>query len=291
MPAAGEGFAELSGGRVFYDVQGSGDATPLVLLHGGPAGGSDYMRPIARMFSDERPVVLYDQLGCGKSDQPDDPSLWRIDRFASELAELRVALGLERVHLLGQSFGGMLAIEYLLGGPDGVASVTLADTTASMPQAITGMARLRAELPDDVRAALDAGEAAGELETPEYGMALFAFYQRNLCRLEVWPDELMAMGASMMNNPVYLQMWGPNEFVATGNLLDWDRSERLAEIDVPALVTVGRYGELTPDCAETIHAGIAGSELVLFEESAHVPHFEEPERFESAVGGFIRRSD
>ncbi|MBV9917570.1 MAG: alpha/beta fold hydrolase, partial [Solirubrobacterales bacterium] len=111
---------------------------------------------------------------------------------------MRDALGLDRIHLLGQSFGGMLAIEYMQRRPAGIASLVLADTTASMPMATRGFARLRSELPAEVRRALDEGERTGDFNTPEYGQALFSFYQRHVCRLEQWPPALLAMGASMM---------------------------------------------------------------------------------------------
>jgi proline iminopeptidase len=97
------------------------------------------------------------------------------------------------------------------------------------------------------------------------------------------------MGQSMMGNPVYLQMWGPNEFTPSGSLQAWDRSGRLPEIHVSTLVTVGRYGEIVQECAEAIYKGIAGSELAVFEQSSHVPHLEEPERFREVVREFLQR--
>jgi L-proline amide hydrolase len=163
----------------------------------------------------------------------------------------------------------------------------LADTTASMPMATRGFARLRAELPAEVRLALDEGERTGDFNTPEYGQALFTFYQRHVCRLEQWPPELLATGASMMGNPVYLEMWGANELTPVGNLVHWDRSAQLATISIPPLVTCGRYGEIVPDCAQVISDGVANSSLVVFEQSAHLPHLEQPGAFRSAVSEFL----
>jgi proline-specific peptidase len=243
------GQVDTRHGRIYYEVRGDGGGVPLLVLHGGPAGGHEYMTTLGGMLGAQRRVVLYDQLGCGRSDRPDDPSLWRIERFAEEVGEVRAALGLDRVHLLGQSFGGMLAIEYMLGDPAGVVSLVLADTTASMPLAIQGLARMRAELPDDARAALDEGERTGELETPAYGQALFAYYQRHVYRLEPWPPELVAMGQSMMGNPVYLQMWGPNELTPKGNLSSLDRTDSLAGIAVPTLVTTAHPTHFAPAVA------------------------------------------
>jgi proline iminopeptidase len=281
------GQTDVRDGRIYYDIHGEGPGVPLLVLHGGPAGGHEYMAPLADMFAQQRPVVLYDQLGCGRSDHPDDPALWRIERFAEEVGQVREALALDSVHLLGQSFGGMLAIEYMLGRPAGVVSLVLADTASGMPLAVHGFERLKAELPDDVRAALEEGERAGSTDSPAYGQALFVYYRRHVCRLEPWPPELLGMGQSMMGNPVYQQMWGPNELTPTGNLTGWDRTDRLGEIAVPTLVTTGRYGEIVPECGEAIHAAIPGSSFVLFEQSAHLPHFEEPDRFQDVVGTFL----
>src|SRR2546421_1708639 len=113
-----EGYLPVPGGRVWYQIVGSGPATPLLVLHGGPGAGHDYLETLEGL-ADERPVVFYDQLGCGRSDQPDDPSRWHIARFVREVDLVRHALGLDRIHLLGQSWGGWLAIEYMLRQPSG----------------------------------------------------------------------------------------------------------------------------------------------------------------------------
>jgi proline-specific peptidase len=119
---------------------------PLLLLHGGPGAGHDYLEPLAALAAD-RQIVFYDQLGCGRSDQPDDRSLWRLERFVAEVDTVRRALNLEQMHLLGQSWGGWLAIEYLLTHPPGVVSLVLASTSASIPQFVAEAAHLKAALP------------------------------------------------------------------------------------------------------------------------------------------------
>ena len=121
-----DGYIEIPGGRIWYQVVGKGDAVPLLTLHGGPGATSDTLAPL-QALADERPVIFYDQLGGGKSDQPTNEALWRIERFVEELAQVRRALGLERIHLLGQSWGTMLAVDYMLTQPDGVLSLSLSD--------------------------------------------------------------------------------------------------------------------------------------------------------------------
>ena len=130
-------------------------------------------------------------------------------------------------------------------------------------------------------------EETGEFDHPAYEAATLAFYKRHVCRLEEWPDPLLRTVENLTGNQVYETMNGPNEFFVIGNLGKWDRIDRLAEISTPTLITVGRYDELTPACAETLHQGIPDSRIVVFENSSHSAHLEEPERFMKTVSDFL----
>ncbi len=284
-----EGFVEVDGYQVWYRRAGEG-GVPLLILHGGPGAGHDYLDPLGALAED-RKVVFYDQLGCGRSDQPDDTSLWRIERFVAEVDAVRDALGLERVHLLGQSWGGWLAIEYMLSSPRGVVGLVLASTSASIPQFVAEAERLKAALPPEAYETMLRYEASGEFHHPEYEAAVMEFYRRHLCRLDPFPEPLLRSMNNLEGNPVYETMNGPNEFFVIGNLKDWDRTDRLGEIDAPTLITVGRHDEITPACAETIHRGIPGSELRVFEQSAHVAHLEETEAYLRTVADFLTRAE
>jgi proline iminopeptidase len=143
-----EGTISVDGYRVWYRRISSG-GTPLLVLHGGPGGGHAYLEPLEALAAD-RTVVFYDQFGYGKSDQLNDRSLWRMERFVAEVGTVRRALGLERIHLLGHSWGGWLAIEYMLTHPLGVVSVVLASTSASIPQFVAEASRLKAALPPSI---------------------------------------------------------------------------------------------------------------------------------------------
>jgi proline-specific peptidase len=284
-----EGYVAIPGGQVWYKVVGSGNAVPLLTLHGGPGSGHDYLEPLEALASD-RPVVFFDQLGCGKSDQPDDVTLWRIERFVQEVAAVRKALDLERVHLWGHSWGGWLTIETMMGKPSGIVSLILAGTSASLRQFAEDTARLKATLPQEVLDTLQRYEAVGEIHNPAYEEAMMAFYAQFVCRLDPWPGPLMRSLTNVMSNGVpYETMQGPNEFTVTGNLKDWDRTKRLGEITVPTLITCGRYDELGPACAETLHQGIPNSEMVIFEKSAHMAHLEETERYLQVTRDFLNR--
>jgi proline-specific peptidase len=291
VTGSSEGRIEVEDGySIWYKVVGGGDGTPLLTLHGGPGSGHDYLDSMEDLAVD-RPVVFYDQLGCGRSDQPDDPERWVIDRFAREVDTVRAALGLDRIHLFGQSWGGWLAIEYMNGSPEGIASLVLASTSASIVKFSNECALLRAALTPDVRDALARHEAIGDFEAPEYQAAAGEFYTRHLCRLETWPDSLMRTGANLDGNQVYLTMNGPNEFTPIGNLQHWDRSDSLANIVVSTLITCGRFDEVSPNCAATLDAGIPNSRSVVFEQSAHVAHVEERKLYMQVVGDFLQDHD
>ena len=285
-----EGHIDVPGGQVWYKVVGSGESVPLLTLHGGPGGGHDYLEPLNALAS-ERPVVFFDQLGCGKSDTPDDVSLWRIDRFVDEVTAVRDALGLDRIHLLGHSWGGWLAIEYMLGAPSGVVSLTLASTSASIPQFVYEAGKLISKLPREMAETMRRLEAEGDFENPEFEAGMMEFYKRHLCRLDPWPDPLMRCLENLDGNIVYETMNGPTEFTVIGNMKDWNRIEKLSEIVAPTLITCGRYDELTPACSRTLHQGIMNSRMHVFERSAHMAHLEETESYLQILSEFLRDFD
>lgn len=285
-----EGQIDVPGGQVWYKVVGSGESVPLLTLHGGPGGGHDYLEPLNALAS-ERPVVFFDQLGCGKSDTPDDVSLWRIDRFVDEVTAVRDALGLDRIHLLGHSWGGWLAIEYMLGAPSGVVSLTLASTSASIPQFVYEAGKLISKLPREMAETMRRLEAEGDFENPEFEAGMMEFYKRHLCRLDPWPDPLMRCIENLDGNIVYETMNGPTEFTVIGNMKDWSRIEKLGEIVAPTLITCGRYDELTPACSRTLRQGIMNSRMHVFERSAHMAHLEETESYLQILSEFLRDFD
>jgi len=288
-----EGLVSFRGYNVWYrivgDREGSGKL-PLLCLHGGPGATHDYLEPLEAMTATGRRVIFYDQLGSGNSDHPHNPSMWTVDLFVEEVGVVRRALGLERVHILGQSWGGMLAMEYALMQPKGLASLTVANSPASIPQWVAEANRLRAELPPDVQETLVKHEEAGTTDDPAYQEAVMVFYHRHLCRLDPWPDCVNRTFEKLTQAPeVYNTMNGPSEFHVIGTLKDWDIVNRLGEIRVPTLVIGGRYDEATPAITETVHHGIPGSEWVIFEHSSHMPHIEEPQRYMQVLDQFLSR--
>jgi L-proline amide hydrolase len=226
-------------------------------------------------------------LGCGRSDHPDDPSLCQVSRFADEVGIIRQELGLERVHILGQSWGGMLAIEYALRQPSGLVSLILSNTTSSIPMWVAEANRLREELPSEVNATLLRHEMEGTTTDLEYGQAMEVFYLRHVCRVNPMPEFVQRTFDNM--GFVYNYMHGPSEFHVIGVIKDWDRTDRLSEIHIPTLILSGRYDESTPMINEVLHRGIADSEWIIFENSSHLSHVEEPELYMQTVRAFLNR--
>ena len=291
-----EGTLESHGYPIWYRIVGNDSnsgSIPLLCLHGGPGSTWDYLQPFDDLAYD-RPIVFYDQLGSGNSAiaGSHDPAMWTVELFVREIDDVRAALGLGQCHILGQSWGGMLAMDYLLTRPAGVTSLTLESSPASMPQWEAEVGRLVSQLPAEVQQTLRAHEAAGTTDDPAYEEATLVFYHRHLCRLVPWPDYVERSFAKLRkNSEVYHVMNGPSEFYVTGTLKNWTVVDRLGEIAVPTLVMSGRYDEATPTIAETVHKGIPGSEWVFFENSSHMCHAEERDRCMKTVAGFLNQAE
>jgi proline iminopeptidase len=286
----GEGTIAVPGGSVRYWIYGDG-GIPLLCLHGGPGMAHDYLDTLAAL-SDERAVVFYDQLGCGASDRPDDPSLWTIDRSVAEVAAVVEALDLDRFHLFGNSWGGWLAMQYTLDRRPSLVSLTISSSPPSVPRVIEEMGVLRRQLPPEVEAVITDHEVRGEFACPEYTTAIMVFYKRHLCRLDPWPPSVeRSMGSAFGAGP-YLTMWGPSEFgPVTGNLEGWDITDRLGEIAMPTLLTVGRHDEMWPSHMEDMRARMPNAELVVFEESSHMAFVEEPDAYMATMNRFLDRAE
>lgn len=275
-------------GSIFYRIVGDGDATPLLVVHGGPGMPHDYLRDLDALATD-RPVVYYDQIGCGASDHPDRDELWTLNTFVDEVDVVRDALGLTQVHLLGQSAGGWIALEYALRRPLGLTTLHLANTCSSVPVLEREARRLKAALPNGAGAVLDAHESAGTTEDPEYLAAFGLFNRLHVMGCDVVPEHVQRaiMG---MNHAIYAAMVGA-EWQFTGTLAGWDVTDRLGTLVLPVLVTSGRFDEMTPEAVLPMVAAIPGARWVVFEESAHVPMVTEAAAFTAATREFLAATD
>ena len=222
------------------------------------------------------------------------PNSGRAELFVRELHNLVDALGIaDRHHILGQSWGGFLGPGVRTHAAARAASrwcsLTRPRRSPTSLRRRTGCAAL---LPPEVEATLRRHEEAGTTDDPEYAAACEVFYRRHLCRLDPWPEEIVEAFAWIERDPtVYHTMNGPSEFHVIGSIRDWQSKGRLGEIDVPTLLVSGRHDEATPALQETLRDGIRGSEWVCFEESSHMPHVEERERYMQVVGDWLARND
>lgn len=291
---ATEGYMPFKGYRTWYKIVGDpandAERPPLLLLHGGPGAPHDYLENLEQLADAGRRVIFYDQLGCGFSDKTGKPEMYSVALYVEELGAIREALGLRRLHILGQSWGGMLAMEYALTQPTGVASLLIESSPASMTLWVAEANRLRAELPADVQQTLLKHEADGTTDSPEYEQAMAVFYERHVCRMPTMP-EFVQRAFAKISPEVYHTMNGPSEFHVIGTLKSWDITDRLGEITLPTLLLSGRYDEATPTIMESVHRGIRGSEWTLFEESSHMSHVEEEQRYLQVVNDWLTRHD
>jgi proline iminopeptidase len=201
---------------------------------------------------------------------------------------VRSALGLDRLHLFGSSWGGMLAMQYVLDRRPGLDSLILCGSPASMIRWVTDCAELLAAQPAEVRQVISEHEEAGFTACPEYQAAILGFYREHVCRLTPWPAGLERSFAEA-GYAVYNQMNGPSEFTVTGTLKTWDIMDRLGEIDMPALLVGGRYDECRPAHLEEMHRRIAGSQLAIIENASHLCFAERPDEFTGLVNSFLDR--
>ncbi len=282
----GQGFVEAPGGPVWYKVTGDGPGLPLLVLHGGPGGTSCGFSRLEALGS-ERPVIRYDQLGSGRSGRPDNASLWTVERFVEELHVLRGALGLERMHLLGHSWGGALAAAYVIAkGTDGIASVVLSSPLLSTPKWVEDANLLRSRLPQEIQRTLTEYEAAGTTESDEYQEASQAFYERHVYGGQRLDPPAECDGAPW-NQFVYEYMWGPTEFRATGTLVDFDLSDRLHEIDVPVLFIAGEHDEARPETLAEFSKLVPNARLTVILGAAHATLGKKPQEYRTIVEHFL----
>ena len=271
-----EGRLEITGGHeIYYQIHGHAPNS-LVGLHGGPGGDLTSLRRFAELSDDSLQVVLYDQLGGGRSERPDDPSLWTMARFVSELEELRAQLDLGQMHLVGRSWGGFLGLQYTLDYPDAVRTLCVSNAGASVFDELRGMTRLRSELDSDTLAPLLLHESASEFEHPDYLAAVERVYAAHFRRSSPFDparslEELRRDVLPHMSDlgPAYQVMWGPNEFMCTGNLRDWDVTERLAEIVAPTLIVAGWHDMVSVESHRVMAELIPDNEFVIFGNASH----------------------
>ena len=284
----GEGRLPVPGGDIWYKVSGDGSGTPVVLLHGGPGLSSYYLKPFEEL-GDERIVVRYDQLGGGKSDTTSDTRLFTIGHFVNELDSLRSHLGVARWHMLGHSWGTILALEYYRAHPDRVASLIFGSPVFDIPAYEHRANELVATLSDSSQRAVRQALASGRYDTPAYQAAINEFYGLYVFRHPVQAD--LDSSFASFNQAIYVYMQGPSEFTITGTLKRYDATGFLPKIQVLTLLTVGEFDEVGPELVRRHASQIPGARYVVFPGAAHITPWDAREANVRAVRDFLHSAD
>lgn len=286
--AVGESHLAVPGGSLWYRVTGHGTGAPVVLLHGGPGFSSYYLKPFEDL-GDDRQVVRYDQLGGGKSDVTTDTTLFTIEHFVAELDSLRSHLGVERWHVLGHSWGTMLALEYYRAHPERVMSLVLASAVFDVPAYERHVRELLASSPDSLQRLVKKAEATGKFDDPDYQRAMNQFYAQYVFRRPVQAD--LDSLFSTVNQKLYAYMQGPSEFTITGTLKHYDATSFLPQVNVPALFTAGEFDEVGPEIVQGFVAKVPGAIYAEFAGAAHITPWDARDENVKVVRAFLKSAD
>jgi proline iminopeptidase len=264
---------------------GEGPRTVL-LVHGGPGCPSRYLRDSHEALVDRGlRLVTWDQLGCGESDDPAEPSLWTLDRFVAEMETVRATLGLDEVDLLGQSWGGVLGLEYLLRHPGRIRTFVAADTAFDLAGMQRGFDRKKQALGDETVTMMARHEAEGTTDHPEYQSAVTLLMYRHVCRLHPWPESL-SWCMQNLGEQVFARLLGPYFFQCTGTLRNWDRMDSLGGVHTPVLLVHGEHDYIVPELAASARDRLPNATLAFFPGCSHMPFFEAPQQYRDALLAF-----
>ena len=281
----GSGYLDVDGGKIWYNVVGSGDKTPMLVLHGGPGMPSYYLKPLAKL-GDERQIIFYDQLGCGHSDRITDPSLMTIDHYKKELGLLIHHLGLKKYYLYGHSWGTMLGTDYYLDHPQGIQALLLSSPALSMKRWMADADILIATLPDPVQQAIRVNEKYKTYDDAAYQSAVQLYYEGFVARNLPRSVDLDSCFAQMGDN-VYMYMAGPSEFSITGELKNYERTDRLKEIQVPTLFIAGEFDEARPATVQYYQSLVPGAQFEMIKGAGKLTTQDNPEQSIKVVRDFL----
>lgn len=286
-----DGFVNVPGGRIAFRVLGNEGGVPALVIHGGPGGTSCEYAATMGGIAASRPVVMYDQLGSGNSDRMVDLKRDAVlPRFVAEVTAIRKQLGLKEVHLVGHSWGAAVALEYLLTGDStGVRSVSFVGPLLSTPRWIDGTNALVGLLPEDAQDAINAAKSGGKYDTAEFKAANEVFEAQFLSRTPADRRVFPACESTPVrfNSELYEYMWGPSEFVSTGTLRDYDRTEQLRALKLPTLFLIGEYDEARPETMREFQARVPGSVVKEIPGAAHSVDIDQTQAFNEAIAEFL----
>ncbi len=288
------GYIDVDGGKIWYRLNGIehlGKAPAIIVMHGGPGGTHRGNMPYVEL-SDHYPVILYDQLGTGKStkfiDDPDQHSTWTVEHFVKEIDQIRNALGLKEIIIAGHSWGGTLSAEYAVKNAKGLRGSIMSSPLISTPQWISDNQIWIDQLPAQARDAIRKNEAAGTTDSAEYRAAEEVFYDYHMCRKNPCPNRGYRAGAELGNNIMYQYMWGPSEFSAPGTLKNYDISPKLNDIKVPVLMICGEFDEAAPKSCYKFAAMIKDATTVIVPNAGHATMAEDHDFYMKSVRDWLK---
>jgi proline iminopeptidase len=281
--------------KVWTKRFGNNPRIKILLLHGGPAMTHEYTECFESFFPQQGfEFYEYDQLGSYYSDQPKDSSLWTIDRFVEEVEQVRKAIGADssNFYLLGNSWGGMLAMQYALKYQNNMKAMLVADMMASCPEyGKYADDVLSKQMDPKVYAEIKAIEAKGDYKKPRYMELLIPnFYNQHLCRLKEWPDGVNR-AFKHANEEVYTMMQGPSEFGVGGRLAKWDIKNRLKEIKVPSLMVGAQFDTMDPKAMEEQSKLVQRGRYLYCPNGSHLCMWDDQKIFMAGVIQFIKDVD
>lgn len=270
-----------------------GGKTPLLLLHGGPGSTHNYFEVLDRLAEEDgRQIVTYDQLGCGRSYLDGHPELWNMDTWLGELTAVREALNLTEVFILGQSWGGMLLLEYICRHPHpGVKGIILSSTLPSAKLWAMEQARMLRQLPEEMQEAVRRAEESGDFTSEAYKAAENRYMLLHCAGVYGEGDPDCLTRPARHGEECYRTAWGPNEFTPSGTLKDFDVTDELGGIDVPVLITSGGNDLCTPYIAKVMHDAIPGSRWELFRDCRHMCFAEDAEGYRALLREWMGKTE
>lgn len=279
--------------KVWTKRHGNGPIKVL-LLHGGPALTHEYMECFQSFFPQAGiEFYEYDQLGSYYSDQPKDSSLWTTEHFVEEVEQVRKALGLNKdnFYILGNSWGGILGMEYALKYQDNLKGLVVANMTASIPKYGAYNKVLRSQMRPGLLDTLDKFEAAGDYFNPVYTNLVFKeYYNKHICRLPEWPEPVLR-SFKHINQEIYVMMQGPSEFKVGGRLLHWDRWNDIKNIKIPALMIGAKYDTMNPAEMEEMSKMAPRGRYLYCPNGSHLSMWDDQEVFMQGVIRFLKDVD
>jgi len=281
----GEGYIEVPGGKVWYKIVGEGDKTPILVLHGGPGATSYYLEPLAALSTD-RPIIFFDQIGCGRSTLEMDTTQMNIKFYVDEVYQITKALGLKDFYLYGQSWGTILGAEYYFSHPEGIKGIILASPALSGKLWIRDSQLLLNQLPDSLQRVIRKYENLKDFKAPEYQEAMMIYYKQHIARKLPWSADIDST-FTYLGEEVYTYMNGPSEFTFTGTMQYYDATSRLQKIKIPSLFICGEYDEARPETTEYYASLVANSKFVVIKNAAHMTMQDNPEQDIKEIRSFI----